>query len=68
MATDQHEAEGYGQPWGAGARPSSPDTISVGESSTEAIPRVWAERMLGSIRANRPGVWKAELFKASTGG
>jgi hypothetical protein len=50
------------------ASPADPDLIAIGEKSTEFIPRLWAERMLGSIRADRPGVWKAELFKASTGG
>jgi hypothetical protein len=56
----------------ASAWPSTPpgvEVVSVGEgSSTDFIPRVWAERMLASIRDNRPNVWSAELAKASQGG
>lgn len=75
MVTDQAgerrtiEAEGF-PPMGPAstAAPRSPDVVSVGEGSPDAIPRAWAERILGSLRANRPGIWKTELGKASTGG
>lgn len=41
--------------------------VAVGEGSTELIPRLWAERILGELRATKPGVWRSLVGKASTG-
>lgn len=41
--------------------------VAVGEASTELIPRVWAERILGELRSSKPGVWRSLVGKASTG-
>lgn len=42
--------------------------VAVGESSTEVIPRLWAERMLGELRATKPAVWRSLIGRASTAG
>lgn len=41
--------------------------VAVGEGSTELIPRLWAERILGELRSAKPAVWRSLVGKASTG-
>jgi hypothetical protein len=63
MSTDSGQVEDL---W----RASSPasDSVAVGEASTDVIPRVWAERILGSLRSDHPATWRKLLGRASIGG
>ena len=42
--------------------------VAVGEGSTELIPRLWAERILGELRSTKPAVWRSLVGRASTAG
>lgn len=42
------------------------DSVAVGEgASTDVIPRVWAERILGELRASHRAIWVRLLGNAS---
>lgn len=44
------------------------DSVAIGPGSTDVIPRVWAERMLGELRSAHPATWRRLLGAASTAG
>lgn len=60
---DHYPATGPG-----GLNAPDPRFVAVGEGSTELIPRVWAERILGELRSAKPAVWRSLVGRASTAG
>jgi hypothetical protein len=64
MSTDSGQVEDL---WRASSGTSG-DSVAVGGSSTDVIPRVWAERILGQLREAHPAIWRRLLGHASTGG
>ena len=52
-------------PWAAAAS-SGGEFVAVGEGSTDVIPRLWAERILGELRSSHAATWRRLLGNAST--